>query len=136
MGAAMILYSVWMLNQWHSHVHPPPHAPSPSNPLTEFVIGTDASPGLIQHGQLDVPVSNLETTMNANCVQFLKLGMDFPYHDLPAPWVSVALPVEVVGLHRNYNHDHWLLHTTLSSPCHPCSTTLKLNQPNHSASFC
>lgn len=94
-GASMILYAVWMLNHWNSHVRPPPIAPAPNNVdgynLPAELMSLHSSVGQ----QLDVPFSNPQTISGADQTQFRKLGQhsfgivagaDLDAVSLPAPW--------------------------------------------------
>jgi len=94
-GASMILYAIWMLNRWNSHVRPPPIAPAPNNVdgynLPAELMSLHSSVGQ----QLEVPFSNPQTIARADRLQFRKLGQhsfdivagaDLDVHSLPAPW--------------------------------------------------
>eukprot|EP01018_Ginkgo_biloba_P020836 Gb_12923 [translate_table: standard] len=95
-GASMILYSVWMLNHWQSHVHPPPPiAPSPNNYDTNYDLPAELMFHDSSIGQLEVPLSSLQMITSGDHLQFRKLGQhssgltagfDVPKHNLPAPW--------------------------------------------------
>lgn len=94
-GTSMVLYSIWMLNHWNSHVRPPPIAPAPDivglYNLPAELLSLHSSVGQ----QLEVPFSNPQTISRADQLQLRKLGQqsfgivagaDLDVQSLPAPW--------------------------------------------------
>ncbi|GAY40172.1 hypothetical protein CUMW_050010 [Citrus unshiu] len=94
-GVSIILYSIWMLDQWNHHVPVPPLpplAPTPdtsvsSSSLSLFLNSDTTQSRVLSHdhrrlttstGPLDVMVSGFDDVSG--------LGFDFNSFELPAPW--------------------------------------------------
>ncbi|KAK9201388.1 hypothetical protein WN944_016590 [Citrus x changshan-huyou] len=94
-GVSIILYSIWMLDQWNHHVPVPPLpplAPTPdtsvsSSSLSLFLNSDTTQWRVLSHdhrrlttstGPLDVMVSGFDDVSG--------LGFDFNSFELPAPW--------------------------------------------------
>lgn len=94
-GVSIILYSIWMLDQWNHHVPVPPLpplAPTPdtsvsSSSLSLFLNSDTTQSRVLSHdhrrlttstGPLDVTVSGFDDVSG--------LGFDFNSFELPAPW--------------------------------------------------
>ncbi|KAJ4969274.1 hypothetical protein NE237_015975 [Protea cynaroides] len=74
-GVSMIIYSVWMLNQWNKHAPiPQPSAPSPES-SQRFVRESD---------MFNVNGHNLPLNLAVNLVSGLEDGLVF--ETLPSPW--------------------------------------------------
>ncbi|GLT41496.1 hypothetical protein SLA2020_155560 [Shorea laevis] len=80
-GLSIVIYSLWMLNQWNHHVPiaPPPLAPSPASSLS-FLFNYQARNGIFD----DATPLNLA----ADLVSGMDNGLAFDFNSikLPAPW--------------------------------------------------
>lgn len=95
-GVSILLYSIWMLDQWNHHMPVPPHPPLAPTPGTSSSSSSSVSPFLnpdttqsrvLSHdhrrlttstGPLDVMVSGFDDVSG--------LGFDLNSLELPAPW--------------------------------------------------
>uniref|UniRef100_A0A0D6QXF1 Tetraspanin n=1 Tax=Araucaria cunninghamii TaxID=56994 RepID=A0A0D6QXF1_ARACU len=109
-GVSMILYAIWMLNHWKSHVHPPlpPNAPTAAH--GGYDLPVEFAVNDIAIGLLEVPLSNTQTVSGADQVPFRKfLGGDQPgltdgldlsglkLPKLPAPWfIYIFLGIGII----------------------------------------
>ncbi|KAL3689018.1 hypothetical protein R1sor_015327 [Riccia sorocarpa] len=102
-GAAIVLYALWMLNQWHKHQPDIPPSPAPSDDLT--MIDNLVANARSAMEALNLPTeSAVSESQPVETLTFLmdtprKLGHSiFPDH-LPAPWFIYAfLGVGIISL--------------------------------------
>ncbi|GLJ06044.1 hypothetical protein SUGI_0030790 [Cryptomeria japonica] len=103
-GVAMIIYAIWMLNQWKSHV---PNPPSPLAPTPSDDLSVESMMNHMSVGQLEVPLSNLRFTTGADQqIPFRKVlqnhpglmnGLDLSNQKLPAPWfIYIFLGIGII----------------------------------------
>ncbi|KAA8550668.1 hypothetical protein F0562_002352 [Nyssa sinensis] len=80
-GLSIIIYSVYMLNQWNNHsLHPPPSAPSPDYPDT-LLSNFDAF-------RVSEQIAPLK--LSANMISGFDDGLELSLQALPAPWFIFA----------------------------------------------
>ncbi|GAV63853.1 Tetraspannin domain-containing protein [Cephalotus follicularis] len=84
-GISIVIYSIWMLNQWNSHVpvSPPPLAPSPDSSLS--LLSNSHAESVWVSGRHIMPL-NVEADMVSGFDDGLGLGFDLNSVKLPAPW--------------------------------------------------
>jgi hypothetical protein len=86
-GAFMILYSLWMLKEWHSDIAPPSSSDSPSpSPTTSLLDGNLARDGdfnILTSFSLQVTDAGMEQ-LGRPFLSYQKSTVALP--DLPDPW--------------------------------------------------
>jgi hypothetical protein len=90
-GAFMILYSLWMLKEWHSDIAPPSSSDSPSpSPTTSLLDGNLARDGdfnILTSFSLQVTDAGMEQ-LGRPFLSYQKSTVALP--DLPDPWFIYA----------------------------------------------
>ncbi len=89
-GAFMILYSLWMLKEWHSDIAPPSSSDSPSpSPTTSLLDGNLARDGdfnILTSFSLQVTDAGMEQ-LGRPFLSYQKSTVALPdLPDLPDPW--------------------------------------------------
>lgn len=81
-GVSIIVYSVWMLNQWNHDVpmSPPPSAPSPASSLSLFL---SSEPARVSN---HITTVDLAADMVSGFDSGFGLEVDLNSFQLPAPW--------------------------------------------------
>ncbi|KAI3868253.1 hypothetical protein MKX03_000164 [Papaver bracteatum] len=86
LGVSIVIYSVWMLNQWNQHTHdikptPPPLAPSPQS--SSLFLVTSENVDIIRAQFID---NNLNFDFEAGIVSGFDGDVSIGFKKIPIPW--------------------------------------------------